>query len=919
MADRNSDIVWQRRREFVSNQPRNEKPALADITIEDDTILPKGRKGEALYVYDFGGLGDVTELEWEGDGFVSFRYKVSETREALNQTEFIGSHTERFVGSQLDTSEWNSLPGPYIIVQNNQLKISGATDDYDSIYQNQGIVEKQNVTEFPAAFEVRMKLEKLKDSSGSKVFLGITDGVNTILLQKFYEKLKISSPRAGVEVNTNVGNHATVVVTRNGTIIFQDDKTSKLTDGVLEGINYDDIPVNAIDTLINLKRYATVTTVEDDPSPFGIAAEAIPFRVRGDYNPSQTPTGLFQYVHYDLTRDAGFYRATVPVLNRKLDLYETKIDSFNWNPTTRKYEEADTDNIWKIALTLPPGVHRYNFWVDGEEVPDVTNPNSYYLDADNKKVSIFPDGYGYDGTGYGYGPEYSIPKGVPFFSELILEETQTVEFVYQGYGDVIALVGTFNDYNAKTHLMNQEVDRQLIRRLADPNFLYVNSNEDYHKIEIVLPYRMSIDTIDFKTLIPLKAKQRVKIYLDEVAVSKLDWNLVPGDTEGKDYIEGFGDGSALELSLIYGYGYGVPVTGYGVHYGYGTGYGIDYGYGYSQGYGQTAAGYGYGLEQTCPILQSASCNLLAAATTTFSYWDNNTDTITASEDGVVRWCLKDGLTRTAQKITFLTRIEGSSNKTRKHVALDFYGTINQAHTVTDYAFSDAYTDVQKTHTTYATPLMEWKLPIFNLNEGLNELTPTTYDSNGNPVFGDPVTIQVKNNKPSVWELNRSEWAAHSVEVIYGIAGQLRAPPTKMFSVTDDRSLNIAPTAQPNERFVDLNVVKTVELLNVQAEPRTTLVVKLKGRYSTFQLDFYETLEDARTELNLLGSVVADSYGEKFPADFTGTADPQGRAGFFAINKFVEVAGQSTQVLVGQIVATYEKGGSDKTIQVGQVR
>lgn len=914
MAERNSDIIWKDSRELRQNQSRNEKPFLANVEIEDSSLIPIRRKGVGLYVYDFGGVGTIGNLEWEGDGFVSFRYKVANTKDELNEIDFEESYSDHFKGDELNTSQWSALPGPYVIVQNDQLDIRGATDDFTSIFQQQAILEAQETKEFPGALLARMKLFKLGNASGGKVFLGISDGTNSIVLQKIYEKLKASSPQVGRAVNTNIGNVAVLVVTRNGTLIFQDRNAKKLTEGVLEGIDYQDIPTVAIDTLINLKRYASVPTVDGNPRPYGITAEAIPFRVRADYNPTQSVTDFRQYLHYDITRDVGFYRATVPIINRRIDLYESQIKSFNWNPETRLYEEADTDNIWKIALTLPPGIYRYNFWLDGRETVDVTNPKSYYLDQNNNKISVFKQ----TGYGYGYGEEIVIPEGAIFFSELILEETQTVEFVYQGYAKQTSLIGSFNSYDPKRHLMRQQVDRQLIRRLADPNFIYVNSNEDYHKIEIILPYRMSIDTIDFVTLIPKDHKQRVKIYLDDIPVTRLDWNLIPGVLELTDTIQGEGTGQPIPISMVYGYGYGVPITGYGVSYGYGSGYGIDYGYGAGTGYGTSAVGYGSGLKNECILAEGASCNEIAAQFGTFSYWDNNTDTITASEDEVVRWCLKDGLVRTAQKLTFLSRIEASISKTRKHVSLDFYGTIDQAHTVSDYAFSDAYAFVQQTHTTFASPLQQWQLPIINLLNGSNELIPSTLDSNGNPVYGDPITVDVLNTKPSVWELNRSEWAGHTLEVIYGIAGQLRAPPLKMFSIIDDRSLNISPIQQPNERFVDLRFKKTVELVNVQVTPKTELVVALIGTYNTFQLRFYDTMEEAKNDRNRLGTIRAIEYGEMFPADFVGI--PSGtEPNFFKINKTVPVFGIETQVIVGNIIATYERGGGDKYIKIGQVR
>lgn len=910
MPQRNSNIVWGTTKDFTQNQSRNLRPTVIKTEIVNNTLTPIGRRGECFYSYDFGGIGKIGDLNFEGSGFISFRYKIADSLQELKVAEYIGSKKEEFVGQTIDTNYWIVANSDYNISQNNLLSITGSTLDYAGIYQSTASLTTLSTTEFPAAFEVRMRMEKVPGSSGAHVFAGVTDGANTVLVRKAYEKLTASSSKADILVDTNVGNIATTEVVRNTGIVIQE-RTNLLSDGILEKIDYFDIPTKVVDTLVDLKRYAYIPSIVGDPISYGVSAEAIPFQIRADYNPEQSPLDFRKYLHYQIVRDAGFYRATVPVVNRKIDLYETELRSFNWNSTTRVYEEADTNNVWKIALTLPPGIYRYNFFVDGKETPDLSNPNSYYLDAANNKISIFKDGYSYENSQGIY-----IPAGAPFFSEITLREIQTVEFLFQGYGKIVTLVGTFNDFNPKRHPLEQVVDRQVIRRLADPNFIYINDTPDYHKIEITLPNRTSINTIDFSTLIPRSDRQRVKIYFDEVPVSRLDWNLIQGRKQFQDELSKIGIGEDIELSLAFGYGYGVPITGYGVHYGYGVGYGIDYGYGHLTGYGSIATGYGNGLEQTCSITQDI-CSPTALKNTPYSYWDNNTDVITASEDVIVRWCLKPGIVRTAKKITFLSRIEGSTVKTRKHLSLDFYGSLTQSFAVTDYALSDSYCLVQQTHSTYTTPLQQWQLPITNLYSGLNEITTTTYDKNGNPIFGEPLVIRSEAPKPTIWELNKSEWAGHSAEIIYGIAGCLRGRPLKMFSITDDRSLNPKGIQLPTERFSSLHIQKLVTLSNVEIQPSMNLVVKMVGLYSTFIIEFYNSIEDARESKNQIGFVTANSYGAKFPSDFSGNYS--GSTNFFALDQKIEIAGIQTPIIVGNIVATYEQGGADKIIQIGQVR
>lgn len=909
MTNRNETTVWNKNSTFISNQPANPTPALQTLKVVGNSLENgAARKGQGVYIYDFGATGTIGTLDWNGDGFVSFRYKVADTTTVLNQINYVGSSQDRFSGSVVSSVNWNQFPGPYVIVQNNQLNINGATPS-TNIFEDVGEVRSATTTEFPAAFAVKMRLQSVPNTSGAEVYLGITDGINTLLVKKFYEQINapaikkiVNGQTTWLPNDTNVGNTASVVVTRNGTLIFTDDDASDLTDGILENISYAPIPTNKIDTLINLKRYGDVTALSDVPMPYGIVSEAIPFKIRSDYNPTQTPTGFQQYLYYDVEQDSGFYRATVPMVHRKIDLYESQISSWNWDPNNKVYNLADGNNIWKLAITLSPGTYRYNFLSNGQEYIDITNPLTYYLDKNNQPQLLFGS------YGYGYGYNGQIPTGVITYSELILDSTQTIEFIYQGPADQVYLIGTFNDYNPTSLPMIEQVDRQLIRRLSDPNFIYTNDNVDYHKVEILLPDCTNIDTIDFVTLIPLGYKQRVKMFLDDLPVSKLDWNLIPV-LDADDIIKQAGVGTLLPPCMVYGYGYGKLMSGYGSYYGYGYGTGSLISEGYS--------GIGGGTELVCPISPEATCDQIAAVATTFSYWDNNTDTICGAEDKVIRWCLKGGQKRTVSKITFLSRIE-SGPPLRQHVALYFYGTSAQGLTVSDYGFTSSYELRQRTGTTKSDAMSNWEFPIANLGDGINQLIPSTLDANGNAIYGTPVTVTVSQARPSVWTINNSAWASGSLEIVYGIAGKLAEIPVQVNSVVDEKSLNTNPIAIPTERFVDLNIIYQVSLINAQIDPKIPMWAKLQGLVNTFVIKFYFSEADAENDTNSAGFVTAAQYGTALPADFTGNADPQGRMGFFALST-ITYQGNVTTITVGNLVAMFEKGGADTIFAVTQVR
>lgn len=899
MSVRAEDVVWASSQDLLGNKPFNTPPYVTGLAIANSAFEPTSRKGNALYIYDFGGIGEIGELQWSGTDFVSFRYKVADNRAGLASASFVGTEFYSFQGQTLDPA-WLVEQNDLGVQQNNQLLLEG-TVTLPKIFVQETRLSVNTTKEQPFAFITKMSIDRTKASGGIS-YLAVTDGLNTLEVQKVFQAVKNPAQKSGADykaVNTNVQNQATVEVYRNGSIIAVE-SLDKVTDGIYEEIDFSDIRTTKVDTLINLKQYAFVTNLNSNALPYGISAEAIPFRVRSDYEPASLV--FKQYINYDITRDIGFYRATVPILNREIDLYETKITSWNWNG--KQWVLSDTDNVWKISLTLPPGTYRYNFWVDGKEVYDATNPETYYLDANNQK-HLITGGYGYNGP-----PDLT---GKIVFSEIVIEFTQTIEFVYSGFAKQVALIGTFNDYNPKRHLMVQQVDRQLIRRLADPNLIYTNVNADYNRIDIELPFATSITNIDFKTLIPRDSKQRVKIFLDDKTISSYDWSLVKAGATSETFT-GSGTGTPDEPCLVYGYGYGSLVGlsesedsmffSYGSFYGYG--YGVDIGYGYCGMVSRTGEPDSLTACRLTNICRGGSEPL-------FSYWDNNTDTITASEDDIVRWCLKPGLTRIVKKISFQSRVE-VGNPMRQHVLLAIGTAETQTLSVSDYAFSDSYTEEQRVHSTTSDRLANWIFPTIDLKADHNQLTPTAYDANGNPIYGDSVVVAIADARPSAWSLNRSLWASNSAEIIYGVAGRLGNRPLAVLSAIDDRVLDQTPIAPIQERFVNLGVEFVTALNGIQVQPNIALWARMVGYVNTFEIRFYLTEQDANADQNALGPIVARAYGTMLPTDFTGPSSDQ--ANFFELTTVV-YQGLSVPLLVGNIIAVYQKGGRDRVFAIAQ--
>jgi len=901
MPVRQEDIAWSTPQDLLGNKPFNSNPYATGLTVTGSALESRRRKGNALYTYDFGGIGQIGELTWDGVDYVSFRYKIADTNVALLSTEFVGTTRYSFKGSQLDPV-WFIEQADLSTRQNNELILEG-TVTFPKAFTQEARLSLQTTKEQPLAFVAKMSIDRTK-ASGAISYLAVADGQNTLEVQKVFQAVR--NPAKDVQgeyqaVNTNTRNQAVVEVVRDGTIIALRN-ANKTTDGVYEKIDFTDIRTARTDTLVHLKQYAFLTDLSTEATSYGISAEAIPFRARSDYQPSLLE--FKQYLHYDIARDIGFYRATVPITHRDIDLYESKITSWNWDG--KKWILSDTDNVWKLAVTLPPGIYRYNFWIDGKEIPDSTNPRTYYLDANNQK-HLITEGYG--SSGYGSAVDLT---GKIVFSELIVEFAQTIEFVYPGVAKQAALVGSFNDYDPTRHPMVQQVDRQLIRRLADPNFIYTNNNPDYHRIDIELPSATSLQKIDFKTLVLRERKQRVKIFLDDKPVTQYDWNLTKAGPD-TGIISRSSLGYEVEPHFAYGYGYGSLVSGtlggnsfsYGSFYGYG--YGVDIGYGYC---GNVTYGQGEGASLAiCDLTNTCGGNNEAS----FSYWDNNTDTIVASEDGVIRWCLKEGQERLVKKISFHSRVE-AGDPMRQHVLLAIGTATTQAVSVSDYAFSDAYTEKQKSHSTSSDGLATWTLPTLDLQALKAELIPSAFDSLGNPIYGESVIVSVAESRPAIWSLNRSNWVSNSVEVLYGVSGKLDYRPLSVSSATDDHVLDIAPVTLSKERFANLGIHFKSVLLGVEIEPNMPLWARLIGGVSTFELYFYLTEQDVIANQNALGPLTARSYGTMYPADFSGPAS--NKANFFELTTVVH-KGLTVALLVGNIIVVYEKGGRDRLFKIVQ--
>jgi hypothetical protein len=124
MSVRAEDIVWTSSQDLLGNKPFNPPPHVASLTTANAAFEPTSRKGNAFYTYDFGGIGEIGELQWSGVDFVSFRYKVADTRSGLATASFVGTEFYSFQGQTLDPA-WLIEQNDLGLQQNNQLVLQG--------------------------------------------------------------------------------------------------------------------------------------------------------------------------------------------------------------------------------------------------------------------------------------------------------------------------------------------------------------------------------------------------------------------------------------------------------------------------------------------------------------------------------------------------------------------------------------------------------------------------------------------------------------------------------------------------------------------------------------------------------------------------------------------------------------------------
>lgn len=411
------------------------------------------------------------------------------------------------------------------------------------------------------------------------------------------------------------------------------------------------------------------------------------------------------------------------------------------------------------------------------------------------------------------------------FSSLTVESARFIEFSFKGRADSVFLVGTFNNFSETANPMRVGFDPSEVLKINFAGETYFNSHRDWHKIEVEFDQPVPIIGIRFLSNVPLEHQQRVKIFLDDAPLTKDEWEI---DCVSED------------------------VTDPGV--------------------------------SDCATYS----NLLAGtfAPECQSQFVNNTDTITASEDGWVEWLFRnepinDREVKLYKKFAFWTRLENGAVFQRQHRALEILVPDDYVARVTDYIVSDNELRFRPTRETEVGPDRVWSIPQVVLEGGDNIISPTQVLNSETATYGGTVSVNQNAVRSFVEHLNESQISLNNVEIACTLASNLNQPISDIVEVLDlGGSASIVPADQrfTRESFTRANDSLRVIVINMDIQPVQVYFLHLVGQPSNFILEVYETEEDARDRANRLGFAESSGYGFQTIGTFTSEQQIETAAG-----------------------------------------
>jgi hypothetical protein len=392
------------------------------------------------------------------------------------------------------------------------------------------------------------------------------------------------------------------------------------------------------------------------------------------------------------------------------------------------------------------------------------------------------------------------------YSVLTVLSTQFVEFVYHGKAKEVFVTGSFNGFSKTTNSLAVGPDSSEILKIVLGG-TYFNSHTDWHKIEIEFKQPTPIIGIRFLTDVPFEHKQRVKIFLDDGPITKDTWEI---QCTAEDVVPPGVSECATYSNLLAG-----------------------------------------NFEGECR-----------------SYFANNTDTITASEDGWVEWNfinppINNRAPHYCKKFTFLTRLENGSVFNRSHRGLEILVPQDFVTRVTDYLVSDNELEFRTTRQTEVGLNSIWYVPQVVLQNGVNVITAMqTLDSVA--TYGQPVSITRSGPYSFIEQINQSGLSLNNVEVACTLAVDLTHELVAVNNVID---LGGVPSGESHssqrftrESFTRANDYLRVVVISIDLDPVQVYFLHLVAEQTRFRLELYETLFDAQHRVNRIGYAESSSYG-----------------------------------------------------------
>jgi len=763
-----------------------DRPILENIEVQEGGLSILGDTfGKATYQYDFGRVGTTEAFRFSGNSLLKFRVKTANTIDDLDTTTFLGTQFDSFSGTVFDTIKYTAVPGVYNVQQNysllftgTQIAGSGVFENPAEVFLNSPLSDTYSVKASP-----RLLVGDPLHNSGALTFLRLSDGLNSIEVQKYQAQIRTRIVDAdgnslGRDVNDNdiiLGEPVNVEVNNILT-----DITPMLSDGVYGRIKDVVSDPEVVEEFTNLKDVVELTNFFGKTS-LGEDCVRI-LGIRADYSLTGILADMQRGLFYRPVRANGYYSLRVPMIGSKADVFANQVNSYNL--VSGQYKYAEVNDIWTTKILIPAGIHYYRFIVDGIAYTDSANPHTSNI-------------------------------AVGECSVISVTSTQFIEFIYHGKADEVFVSGSFNGFSDTSNPLEVGSDPSNVISIGLGQ-TYVNSHSDWHKIDIEFKQPIPVVGIRFLTDVPFIHQQRVKILINDIPITKDEWEVTCSSEE--------------------------PILP--------------------------------GISECATYSNILSSNYTGDCR---SYFINNTDTITASEDGWVEWSfvtnepINNRTPLLCKKLSFLTRLENGSIFNRSHCGLEILVPIDFVTRATDYLISDNEIEFRTTRRTEVGLNNTWNIPQVVLQNGINIITPVQVFEN-KVIYGETIAITRSDQYSFIEQIDKSGVSLNNVEVACTLATNLTQELNTVLEVLDLGGISGGGGGGgprfTRESFTRANDGLRVVVISIEIEPVRIYYLRLVGETTKFRLEVYETLVNAQSGMNRLGYSESTGYGFQEDSNFS---------------------------------------------------